>query len=162
MGNWVWWNFKFVHILCKLCSPKLIVKMDSKVRHWKYLGLILLWRYQGPLQVLPVQSNLVAKLAKNTEFRHFGWKCFHADHYSSATVMTLDLAMDIRHVETPLSVLPTEPLHDLNVLTLKSTCEIWIFFTTLDFGTKSPSRWRIVRTLNVCDIGSPKLIKALL
>ena len=113
--------------------------MDSKVRHWKDLGLILLWRYQGPLQVLPVQSNLVAKLAKNTEFRHFGWKCFHADHYSSATEMTLDLAMDFRHVETLLSVLPTEPLHDLNVLTLKSTCEIWTFFTTLDFGTESPS-----------------------
>ncbi len=48
----------------------------------------------------------------------------HADHYSSATVMTLDLAMDIRHVETPLSVLPTKPLHDLNVLTFKLTCEI--------------------------------------
>ncbi len=62
------------------------------------------------------------------------------DRYSSATVMTLDLGIDMGHVETLQSVLPNEPLHDLNVLTLKSTCEIWTFFTTLDFGTKSPSR----------------------
>ncbi len=46
--------------------------------------------------------------------------CLHSDHYSSATVMTLDLAMDMEHIETPLSILPTKPLHHFFVLLLRA------------------------------------------
>ncbi len=52
---------------------------------------------------------------------------------SSVTAMTLDLGTDMGQVETRQSVLPTEALHDLDVLTLKSTCEIWTFFAKLEF-----------------------------
>ncbi len=52
--------------------------------------------------------------------------------------MTLDLGIDMGHVETCQSVLPTKPLHDLAVLTLESTSENWTFFTELDFGAIRP------------------------
>ncbi len=47
--------------------------------------------------------------------------------------MTLDLGIDMGHVETRQSGLPTKPLHDLDVLTLKSTGDNWTIFRYIGF-----------------------------
>ncbi len=55
-----------VHIVQAL-QPLLFVEMTSKVPHLKDHGLVLLWHYQGALQILPMVRNLVTKLPKRQE-----------------------------------------------------------------------------------------------
>ncbi len=76
-------KFKINTHFVRSLQPLLFVKMTSKVRHWKDRGLIFLWRYQGALQVLPVQNNLVTKLAKNEEFWIFDLHNSSFHYYSS-------------------------------------------------------------------------------
>ncbi len=67
-------------------------------------------------------------------FRQVGFfvpDSYPTDDYSSVTVMTLDLAVDVEQAKIPLSILPTKTLHDLAVLTWESTSDNLTFLTKM-------------------------------